>query len=100
VTTVLVLGAAYLFIVKPVLDTTNNAFDSVNGTIEGAFEDSGLGELNLDDIQNGDFGDIQNTIEDSGLDSAQQRRAEKLLACVQRVQPDTTKMQECAEKFQ
>jgi hypothetical protein len=100
VTTVLVLGAAYLFIVKPVLDTTNNAFDSVNGTIDNAFEESGLGELNLDDIQNGDFGDIQNTIEDSGLDSAQQKRAEKLLACVQRVQPDTTKMQKCAERFQ
>jgi hypothetical protein len=36
VTTVVVLGAAYLFIVKPVLDTTDKAIDSVGQGIDEA----------------------------------------------------------------
>jgi hypothetical protein len=100
VTTVLVLGAAYLFIVKPVLDTTNNAFDSVNDTISNSFDDVGLGDVSVSDLQKGDFGDIQKQIKQAGLDNQDQRRAERLLHCVQRVQPDTTKMQNCAERFQ
>jgi hypothetical protein len=100
ITTVLVLGAVYLFIVKPVLDTTNNAFDSIDDTVNGAFEDAGLDDVNVSDIQNGDFGDIQKQIRSSNLDTADQRRAERLLHCVQRVQPDTTKMQQCAERYQ
>ena len=99
VTTLLVLGAVYLFIVKPVLDTTNDAFDSVNGTINNAFEDSGFDNVNLNDLENGNFGDVQKQIQNSGLDNQDQQNAEKLLSCVQRVQPDTTKMQACAERF-
>ena len=100
VTTVLVLGAVYLFIVKPVLDTTNNAFDSVNDTISNSFDDVGLNDVNISDLQNGDFGDIQKQIQQADLNSAEQRRAERLLNCIQRVQPDTTKMQKCADRFQ
>ncbi len=99
-TTVLVLGAAYLFIVKPVLDTTNNAFDSVNGTINNAFQQSGLDQINVDQIENGDFSSVQKQIDQANVSSADQRRAQKLLRCVQRVQPDTTKMQACAAKYQ
>ena len=99
VTTLLVLGAVYLFIVKPVLDTTNDAFDSVNGTINNAFEDSGFDNVNLNDLENGNFGDVQKQIRNSGLNNQDQQNAEKLLACVQRVQPDTTKMQACAERY-
>jgi predicted PurR-regulated permease PerM len=98
-TTLLVLGAVYLFIVKPVLDTTNNAFDSVNDTVNNAFEDSGLNGVNFNDLENGNFDDVQKQIQQAGLDSQQQQNAEKLLHCVQRVQPDTTKMQACAERF-
>ncbi len=94
VTTVLVLGAVYLFIVKPVLDTTNNAFDSVNGTINSAFEDTGLNNIDLSDT--GDMQQqirqAQREIEQSSVTTAQQRRGQRILRCVQRVQPDTTKM--------
>jgi hypothetical protein len=97
---VLVLGAVYLFIVKPVLDTTNHAFDSVNDTINNSFEDVGLDDVNVSDLEHGDFGDVKRQIQQSGLDSSDQRRAQRLLHCVQRVQPDTTKMQHCAERYQ
>ena len=100
VTTVLVLGAVYLFIVKPVLDTTNNAFDSVNESVNNAFENSGLEGVDVEDLQNGNFGEVQKQIEQANLGNEQQQTAEKVLACVQRVQPNTTKMQTCTEKFQ
>ena len=35
VTTIIVLGAVYLFILKPILDTTNEAFDQFGGAFEG-----------------------------------------------------------------
>ncbi len=35
ITTVAILGAVYLFIVKPALDTTNNAFDSISDSFNG-----------------------------------------------------------------
>jgi hypothetical protein len=35
VTTVAILGAVYLFIVKPALDTTNTAFESVSESFSG-----------------------------------------------------------------
>jgi hypothetical protein len=100
VTTIVVLGAVYLFIVKPVLDTTNNAFDTVGDSISNSFDDVGLDGVDISDIQDGDFGDIQKQIKQAGLDNQEQRRAERLLNCIQRVRPDTTKMQNCAERFQ
>ena len=43
ITTVVILGAVYLFIVKPALDTTNNAFDQFGGIsddIQGQIDDA------------------------------------------------------------
>jgi hypothetical protein len=100
VTTILILGAVYLFFVKPIIDTTNNAFDSVNDTINSSFDDIGLDDVSVSDIQKGDFGDLEKQIRQAGLDNQDQRQAERLLNCVQRVQPDTSKMQECAQRFQ
>lgn len=99
ITTIVVLGAVYLFMVKPILDTTNNAFDSVNNSLDTAFDDFGVEGINVDEIKNGDFGDIQQQLQDSGLSGPDQKQAEKLLKCIQRVQPDTTKMQACADRF-
>lgn len=99
ITTVLILGAVYLFIVKPVLDTTTNAFNSVNGTVQNAFDGIGVNGVSASQIKNGNFGDIQKQLQQSGLNSQQQQQAEKLLSCIQRVQPDTTKMQACTERF-
>lgn len=86
--TVGVLAAIYFFAIKPVLDTTNDAFDR-------AFDAS-------DGIQN----TIQESFEDSGLDSfdpgtvdVKGEKAQRLLDCVQKAQPNTKKMQNCVERF-
>ena len=90
IVTVAILGAVYLFAIKPILDTTNDAFDrafepfdGIQQEIQDSFDDAGADGF---DVKNIDLG-------------KDRRRAQKLLACVQRVQPDTDKMRACAERF-
>jgi hypothetical protein len=66
ITTVVILGAVYLFIVKPALDTTNSAFD--------AFSDSFNG---FDDLPT----DIQDQIDDAFDDSS---NTDRLQDCIDR----------------
>jgi phage-related protein len=87
VTTVAILAAVYFFIVKPTLDTTNNAFDSVSSSF------SGFGNLD-DNIQSqidnafnstsGNTDQLQNCIQhaiNNGADAQQINR------CVSRFSP-------------
>ena len=85
VTTVIILGAVYLFFVKPALDTTNNAFDEF-----------GLDNLSetFDDLPT----DIQEQV-DSALEGTSRNEATKVGDCITRVQPDTDKIQRCVERF-
>jgi hypothetical protein len=66
VTTVAILAAVYFFIVKPTLDTTNDAFD----TFSNAFPDA-------DNLSSG----LQDTINDA-LDSTSDE--DRLRACLKR----------------
>ncbi len=83
IVTVGILAAVYFFMVRPILDTTNDtidkAFNGVNSSLDNAFNDAGINTPNLTGVGKTD--------------------GEKILACVQRVQPDVTKMQKCAERF-
>jgi hypothetical protein len=85
VTTVIILGAVYLFFVKPALDTTNNAFEE-------------FGLDNLSETFEGLPTDIQERV-DSALEGTGRNEAAKLGDCITRVQPDTEKIQRCAERF-
>ena len=66
VTTVAILGAVYLFIVKPTLDTTNSAFDSFSNSFNG-----------FDDLP----GDVQSQIDDAFDSSSDTNR---LQDCIER----------------
>ena len=84
VTTVAILAAVYFLLVKPVLDTTNDAFESV-----------GLdGIPSLETLPT----DIQDQI-DSALDGTDSADARRLADCIARVEPDTDKIQRCVERF-
>ncbi len=90
--TVGILAAVYFFAIKPVLDTTNDAFDrafdasdNITEEIQQSFDDSGLEGFNVNSIN---------------IDNKSTKQAEKLLACVQKVQPNTAKMQKCVDRFQ
>lgn len=86
IVTVAILAAVYFFLVRPILDTTSDtidrAFDSLGGvesSIDGVFDEAGVDPPNLSGVGKTD--------------------AERVLACVKRVQPDVSKMQRCAERF-
>jgi len=83
ITTVAILGAVYLFIVKPALDTTENITNSVTGSFDS-------------------FDDAFQQAEDAGVtipEPSSQKAQNKLLDCVQSAGQNTDKLQRCAEKF-
>ena len=92
ITTVAILAAAYFFIVKPVLDTTESAFESVSPAFEG-FED--VGPSIRDSFR--DAQRIQRRQEASS--SAQIEEANKLLDCITGANGDVAVIQRCNQKF-
>ena len=66
VTTVVILGAVYLFIVKPALDTTNSAFESFSDSFNG-----------FDELPS----DVQDRIDDALGSSGESARLED---CIER----------------
>jgi hypothetical protein len=84
VTTVAILGAVYLFIVKPTLDTTNEAFDSFSDSFPE------VGSLSSD---------IQDQIDDALGSSSD---AQSLRACLKRAIEaggDERRINRCVDRF-
>jgi hypothetical protein len=85
VTTVAILAAVYLFIVKPALDTTNNAFDSFSDSFGG-----------FDDLS----GDIQSQVDDA-FDSTND--TQRLEECINRAidgsGANENRIQRCVDRF-
>ena len=85
ITTVVILGAVYLFIVKPALDTTNNAFDSFSNNFDS-----------FDNLS----GDIQSQIDDA-FDSSSD--TDRLQACIERAiqgtHVDQAGLNRCIDRF-
>jgi hypothetical protein len=94
-----VLAAVYLFIVKPVMDTTNNAIDSANKSFEKSFHTP----LDLKDvnktIENASR-QVQIQIHRSIEHTASSAKQQKLLHCVQASAGNTHKMRRCVVRFQ
>ncbi len=86
ITTVVILGAVYLFIVKPALDTTNSAFDTFSDSFNGfdnlpgqvqSQVDTALDDVNTDDLN---VGRLQNCIQSAvGANGANQNRIDRCL---------------------
>jgi hypothetical protein len=91
--TVGILAAVYFFAIKPILDTTNDTIDRAFAPLDGiqeeiqdSFDDAGINGFDADSIKI--TGDSSN------------KKAQRLLDCVEKAQPNTTKMQACVERFQ
>jgi hypothetical protein len=90
VTVVAILAATYIFIVKPILDTTESTIDRSFD----AFDDNFAG---FDDLPN----QVQDQL-DEALDSTTDSTA--LQNCIERAvngngQPDTKRINRCVERF-
>ena len=94
-----ILAAAYFFIVKPVLKTTDNAIDSANQSFEKSFGVHGV-----------DITDISGTIEDVNRQMQREIRRsfhtakkegnpKRLVKCIKRSHGDVQKIQRCTVKF-
>jgi hypothetical protein len=87
VTTVVILGAVYLFFVKPALDTTEDITNSVNESISGSFDS---------------FDDAFNQAENAGVTihkPKSQKNTDKLFNCMDNAGQNPTELQRCADKY-
>ncbi len=99
VATVITLGAAYLFIVKPVLDTTNNAFNQVGKFNEPISRSLDISERQLNQSVRQARRQDRGAVVISGEGQVGLRRAQRLLGCVQRANGNTARMSACAQRL-
>jgi hypothetical protein len=99
--TVLVLGAVYLFIVKPILDTTENTFNQAfdaSGTFQTEINRS-LRSAGLDGVDLGDPGSVKAEVGDvdlsTAISNAPNRRTKRLLRCIDRADGDVAAISRC-----
>lgn len=97
--TVGILAAVYFFLVKPVLQTTNNAIDSANKSFEQSFGSEGA-----------DFTDVNRTLQEVNKQvqrevhrafntSPSQGDTKKLVRCVQRSKGNVKRIERCTKKY-
>jgi len=97
--TVGILAAAYFFIVKPVLSTTEKAIDGANKSFEKSFG-----------VKGADITDISGTIEDvnrrvereirrSFHAAEKEGKPKRLVKCIQRSHGDVDRIKRCTVKF-
>ena len=93
-----ILAAAYLFIVKPVLNTTDNAINSANETFEKSFGT----ELNVGSVSKTIEGvnrRVQREIKRSFRQSQQHGHADKLIHCIQHAHHDVHRIERCTARY-
>jgi hypothetical protein len=90
ITVVAVLGASYIFIIEPVLDTTESISSDVNNSIGQSLESTNQ-QIDKALRQSGAAQTVE--IPQSSQDSI--KEANKLLDCIQRANGDVDKMQRC-----
>jgi type III secretory pathway component EscR len=94
-----ILAAAYFFIVKPVLKTTDNAINSANQSFEKSF---GVHGVDITDIS-GTIDDVNRKVEREIRRSFHTAKKEgnprRLVKCIQRSHGDVQKIQRCTVKF-
>jgi hypothetical protein len=96
--TVGILAAAYFFVVRPALDTTEKISHEANISIHEGFEQGGLGEISetIDDVNR----QVQREFKKSLRHSQRQGDADKLIRCIQRAHQNVNRIQRCSERFQ
>ena len=87
VTTVAVLAAVYFFMVKPILDTTDNAISESFGAFE---EFDGFGDLS---------GNVQSQIEDAFGQSGSQAKLQKCIERAIEASADQQRINRCIDRF-
>ena len=92
-----ILAAAYFFIVKPTLSTTEKISHEVNVNVEKGFQQTNLGDISktIEDVNR----QVQREIKKSFRQSQQHGHANKLIHCIQRAHQNVNKIQLCNERY-
>jgi hypothetical protein len=95
--TVGIIAAVGFFIVKPVLDTTDHAFDTVNE----ALKESGIDDISetIDVSSRRVQRQIQRQIAHSFRVSQRTGNSDKLIQCIKRAQPNVKRIERCTVKY-
>jgi predicted PurR-regulated permease PerM len=101
-----IIVAVGVFIVKPILDTTNHAVDNSSKVFEKSFEsttfDTKAIEKQIHESLEGVNGQVQVQVEHSVHTAKVQggdKRTQRLLHCVQRANGNVHRMERCAKKY-
>jgi predicted PurR-regulated permease PerM len=91
------IAAVGIFIVKPVLSTTDHAFDTVNETLK----ESGINEISktIDVTSRRVQRQIQHQVNHSFRVSRQTGTTQKLVRCIKKAQPDVKRIERCTLKY-
>ncbi len=95
--TVGILAAAYLFIVKPVLHTTDKAIENANESFRQSFGENGLGDLHktFEDVNR----QVERQIRRSFHTAKKDGNPKRLVRCIQHAHGDVHRIQRCTVKF-
>lgn len=89
VVTLVILGAFYLLFFKPIIDTTNDAFDQFGGLsdvaedVQSSFDDAGVDGFELESFS----------------DTLSNRELQRLQDCVEAAGQDVARLKRCAGRF-
>jgi hypothetical protein len=92
-----ILAAAYIFIVKPVLQTTENAVDSANHSFEKSFGGTGLDDLGKT-FENVDR-EVQRQIRRSFHTAKRNGNPKRLVHCIERAHGNVHRIRHCTVRF-
>ena len=98
--TVGILAAAYFFLVKPVLNTTDKAIESANKSIEKSFGGTGLDDLHdlpaaIDDVNR----QVQRQVRRSLHLAQKEGNPKRLVKCIEHSAGDARKIRRCTVKL-
>ncbi|MEZ5076297.1 MAG: hypothetical protein R2725_02520 [Solirubrobacterales bacterium] len=94
-----ILAAAYFFIVKPVLHTTDNAIKEANKSIESSTKQIDLPNLQSVIVKSAPNSNLARELKRSVVKAQKRGEMNKLMGCIQRAQGDIPKIRRCAKKF-
>lgn len=94
-----ILAAAYFFIVKPVLKTTDNAIDSANQSFEKSFHVQGVDVTDISGTIDQVNRRVQREIRRSFHTAKKEGNPQRLVKCIQRANGDVDRIKRCTVKF-
>jgi len=92
-----ILAAAYFFIVKPVLKTTEEAIKTTNSSFEKSLGGSGIGDIGktIEDVNRR----VQREIRRSFRTAERNGNPKRLVRCIERAHGNVHRIERCTVKF-